>query len=95
MVVARNEWVNRLFQSIDDRDLDTFLSFLSDDDVFRFGNAEPAKGKDTVGTVVGGFFDSIKALRHELIETWEQGDAVICNSHMTRSVRFRTFLLYL
>jgi ketosteroid isomerase-like protein len=72
-----------LFQSIDDRDLTAFLSFLSDDVLFRFGNAEPAKGKDVVGAVVGGFFDSIKTLRHEMIETWEQGDAVICHGVVT------------
>ena len=81
--MQRDDWIKRLFQSIDDRDLDTFLSFLSDDVVFRFGNAEPAKGKETAGAVVGGFFDSIKALRHQVLETWEQPGAVICHGVVT------------
>ncbi|MEJ2721656.1 MAG: nuclear transport factor 2 family protein [bacterium] len=82
-MVQTREWIGRLFHSIDNRRLDDFLSFLSDDVVFRFGNADPARGKDAVATAVGGFFDSIKGLRHDVIQTMVQGDAVVCHGVVT------------
>ncbi len=47
--------IRLLFQSIDQRDTDAFLAFLSDDVVFRFGNAAPVKSKAEVDQVVQGF----------------------------------------
>jgi hypothetical protein len=51
--------------------------------VFRFGNAEPAKGKKNVGGAVQGFFESIKGLSHDLHEIWVQPDAVVCHGTAT------------
>ncbi len=42
--VDRDDWIKQLFQSIDSRDADAFVAFLSDDVFFQFGNAAvPAK----------------------------------------------------
>ena len=79
----RNAWVKQLFQSIDDHNVEGFLAFLSSDILFQFGNAAPVKGKEAVGQAVGGFFGSIKALRHNVIETWEQPGVVICRGTVT------------
>jgi ketosteroid isomerase-like protein len=81
--VGKTEWIKELFQSIDNRDTDAFLSFLSDDVMFRFGNAEPVKGKKDVGKAVQGFFESIKALSHDLHEVWEHPNAVVCHGMAT------------
>ena len=81
--MRRDDWIKQLFQSIDDRDADAFLAFVSDDVLFRFGNAEPVNGKAVVGNVVRGFFESIKALCHDVLEIWEQQDAVICHGIVT------------
>jgi ketosteroid isomerase-like protein len=77
--MERSDWIRQLFQSIDARDTEAFSSFLSDDVLFRFGNAEPVNGKAAAKAVVGGFFDSIKGLHHNLIDIWDQQDAVICH----------------
>jgi len=81
--LGTNDWIRRLFQSIDERDTDAFMSFLSDDVLFHFGNADPVNGKALVGKVLRVFFKSIKALRHEALQTWEQKDAVICHGIVT------------
>ncbi len=81
--MGKTEWIKQLFQSIDNRDTDAFLTFLSDDVVFRFGNAEPVKGKENVGDVLRGFFESIQALEHDLHEIWEHPDTVICHGIVT------------
>ena len=71
-------WVTTLFHALDAFDAKTFASFLTDDAVFVFGNAEPVRGKQTIHDVVAGFFTSIQAIRHDLLETWTLPEAVIC-----------------
>jgi len=83
MMMNKNNWVERLIQNIDDKDVEGFLSFLSEDVCFRFGNAEPVNGKATVGDVVGGFFESIKALHHDVSDIWQEEGAVICHGIVT------------
>jgi ketosteroid isomerase-like protein len=72
------DWVSRLFAAIDAEDTQTFASFLSPDAVFRFGNAAPVHGLEGIREYVREFFGSIRTLRHQLIGTWDTGDAVIC-----------------
>lgn len=72
-------WTRRLFQSIDGKDTNAFLSFLGDDVEFRFGNAAPVFGKAAVGEAVSEFFSSIKGVHHELEGTWSERGAVICH----------------
>lgn len=77
--MERANWTRRLFQSIDDRDADAFLSFLGDDVEFRFGNAAPVCGKAAVGEAVSEFFSSIKEVHHDLEQSWYERDVVICH----------------
>jgi ketosteroid isomerase-like protein len=81
--MADNDWVNDLFQAIDKRDTEAFLTFLSDDVFFRFGNAEPAHGKNNVGNVVRGFFNSIKGIQHDINETWSMDGKTVCHGFVT------------
>lgn len=76
-------WVEPLFRSVDERDADAFVSFLADGVSFRFGNAPAVEGKAAVGEVVRGFFDSIAALSHRLVDTWQHEDRVICHGTVT------------
>ena len=72
-----------LFESIDHQDLDAFLAFLSENAMFRFGNAEPVKGKASIRDVVHGFFASLKALHHDVHESWDVGNALVCHGMVT------------
>src|SRR5262245_8130560 len=76
-------WVTALFQALDAFDADIFASFLEDDAVFVFGNSDPVRGKQTIRDVVAGFFATLKAIRHDLIETWVLPEAVICQGTVT------------
>lgn len=81
--MGREDWATRLFRSIDDQDTEAFLSFLADDVLFRFGNADSVNGKTAVGEVVGAFFDSVKGMHHDLVGIWNEEDAVICHGTVT------------
>jgi ketosteroid isomerase-like protein len=72
-----------LFKSIDGKDADAFVAFLSDDVVFRFGNAEPVRGKASVRDAVRGFFGSIKTIHHVVHASWDTGSAVVCHGIVT------------
>ena len=77
--MADHNWVVELFQSIDDKNIDLFSSFLGQNCIFRFGNQPAVKGADEVSKFVAAFFDSIHSLKHEISESWFQQDAVICH----------------
>jgi ketosteroid isomerase-like protein len=76
-------WVTTLFHALDAFDADTFASFLTDDAIFVFGNAEPVRNKPAIRDVVAGFFTSINAIRHDLRETWTLPQIVICRGTVT------------
>ena len=72
-----------LFESIDAKNTQAFAVFLSEDVLFRFGNAPAVEGRRAVAETVQGFFQSIRGLRHELAQTWTQGDSVVCHGQVT------------
>jgi ketosteroid isomerase-like protein len=73
--VSRN--VYTVFADIDAFDPDTFIAHLTEDVVFRFGNAEPAVGRAAVREAVAGFFSTIDGLTHHILNSWEIGDVTI------------------
>ena len=76
-------WIHDLFQTIDTNDTAALASFLTHDATFVFANAEPVKGKGAIRETVAAFLASIKAIRHDVLETWEHPDAVICHGVVT------------
>lgn len=75
--------LDELFRTIDARDTNGFLKFLSPEARFRFGNAPAVQGRDAIGEVVGGFFASIEALEHRLSKTWSDNTSVVCHGEVT------------
>jgi hypothetical protein len=53
------DWLQPLFAAVDRRDAEAFVTFLTDDAVFRFGNAEGVAGRTAIREAVDGFFQSI------------------------------------
>ena len=81
--MQHQSWLDELFQKIDAKDTAGFLSFLTPDARFRFGNAAPVQGREAVGEAVGAFFASIKASQHRLLYTWSIDDVVICQGEVS------------
>ena len=49
----------------------------------RFGNGPAISGKQQVGQAIGEFFGSIKALRHNILHTWCDPQATVCQGEVT------------
>ncbi|NOY06437.1 MAG: nuclear transport factor 2 family protein [Chlorobi bacterium] len=77
------EWLGKLFDTIDNKDADGFVAFLTEDATFTFGNADPVQGKTAIKELLIGFFGSIKAIRHEILDVWTHPDAVISRGTVT------------
>ena len=72
-----------LFDDIDSMEPDRFADHLAEDVRFRFGNADPVHGRTAVRDVWALFCQSIDGVTHNVIEQWEQGDAVIVEADVT------------
>ena len=87
-----NDIVYELFSSIDDRNVQTFLTFLSENCLFRFSNNPPVTGKEKVGRFVSAFFDSISSLEHKIEDAWEIGDGIVCHGIVSYTRHNKTVL---
>jgi ketosteroid isomerase-like protein len=63
--------IAQAFADIDSFDPDKFVAHLTEDAVFRFGNAEPVTGKAAIKEAVTGFFASIDGLTHHILNVWD------------------------
>ncbi|MBM3328813.1 MAG: nuclear transport factor 2 family protein [Calditrichaeota bacterium] len=74
--MAHNDNIQHLFTAIDRMDTPAFLSHLTDDVTFTFGNWPPVKGLGAVEAAVDQFFSSIAGLSHKL------GNSIYTASHI-------------
>ncbi|MDH3469502.1 MAG: nuclear transport factor 2 family protein [Gammaproteobacteria bacterium] len=77
------DWVTELFHSIDNMDTRAFLNFLAPTARFRFANGPAVAGQDAIGDAVDGFFATIGACQHKLLDVWSTGTTVICRGDVT------------
>jgi ketosteroid isomerase-like protein len=78
-----SDWWRRLFSTIDSGDADGFVSFLTPDASFRFGNAPAVVGAPAIGAAVAAFFKAIASSRHRLLATWSKNASAVCEGEVT------------
>ena len=74
---------DRLFKTIDQMDPDEFAEFVTEDGTFAFGNAEIVTGRPAIRDAVAAFYSTIKALHHEIGQTWEGDDTLVTEARVT------------
>lgn len=77
--MSDQNWIVELLTSVDEKNIEKFLSFLSDDCSFRFGNLPAVQGVDGISEFVGGFFDSIESLQHDISDIWIVPGGAVCH----------------
>ncbi len=73
----------RMFADIDRMDAEAWASYLAQDAVMRFGNADPVHGRDACRDALAGFYGQIDGLRHDIVAQWEQAAATIVEARVT------------
>jgi ketosteroid isomerase-like protein len=72
-----------MYKPADSMDVDGWVDHQAEDVVFRFGNAEPIKGREAVRAAIKQFFGMIKGIRHTIIQDWQIDDTVIQQLEVT------------
>lgn len=85
-------WIIELFATIDEKNINKFSSFLSEDCSFRFGNLPEVHGLKDTTEFVSGFFESIEALKHDLSDIWVVPEGVICHGMVSYIRHDKTIL---
>jgi len=82
-VIAAGGDTGDIFTAIDAKDGATFVSYLTEDAIFRFGSVPPVQGRDAIQAAVEGFFTTIAACSHEILNTLRQDDTLVCEGVVT------------
>ena len=72
-----------MFAAIDARDGAGFVSYLTEDAVFRFGSAPPVQGRDAIQAAVEAFFATIAGLSHRIVNSLQQDNTLVCEGEVT------------
>jgi ketosteroid isomerase-like protein len=75
--------LKQLFEAIDSKDAKTFQTFLAPSCVFRFGNMPPVTGKQAIEIAVNAFFESLDAIAHEVNDSWDIPDGIVCHGQVS------------
>lgn len=63
-----------VFKAVDNSDTQKFLSFLTEDAVFRFANMPAVEGTKNIGDFLQQFFESIDHTEHSDLQEWNSGN---------------------
>jgi ketosteroid isomerase-like protein len=85
-VVRPSDRVRAIFAAFDAKDVPALAAFMTDDVRLRLGNAEMISGKPAFVEAVSAFFGSVARFRHQVVNVWSDGDALIAelDVHHTR-----------
>src|SRR5687768_12174979 len=64
------DWIQRVYKTVDAKDIESYVQFFTEDCTFRFGNNPAVHGKDGIRQALQQFFPAIKALQHQNVATW-------------------------
>jgi ketosteroid isomerase-like protein len=77
-----SERVRQLFAAAYANDLDTYLTFFTEDALYKAGNAEPIIGPSGIREFAIPVMRAFKTVAHEIKNIWEVGDTVICQAEV-------------
>lgn len=80
---ATHRLLDDLFESIDEKNVERFLRFLTDDATFRIGSAPQVQGPDEIRSAVGEFFSTIAGCKHTLTNILADNGMLVCEGEVT------------
>jgi ketosteroid isomerase-like protein len=76
-VMTPSDHIRRMFATFDAKDVSALAAFMTDDVRLLLGNADPVQGKPAFVEAVNAFFASVEGFRHQVLNVWSDGDALI------------------
>jgi hypothetical protein len=81
-VTLPTNFLDDVLAAVDSKDVHRFVSYLTEDCVFRFGSAPAAVGRAAIGEAVGGFFESIAGCGHAVGNVWHDEGNMVCEGEV-------------
>ncbi|HYM63346.1 MAG TPA: nuclear transport factor 2 family protein [Gaiellaceae bacterium] len=75
--------ITEVLADVDRMDAKAFASYLAEDCVLRYANADEVVGRDAIEEAIAGFFSTIKGLSHHIVEQWDVCDTTIAQLEAT------------
>lgn len=72
-----------VFADVDRMDATAFASYLAEDCLLRFGNADEIVGRDAIEEVIARFFTTINGISHRIVDQWDVDDTTIIQLEAT------------
>jgi ketosteroid isomerase-like protein len=66
-----DKYITEMYQLIDSMDTDKFCELFDENGSFKFANMPAVTGKANVHEFIANFFNSIKAINHDQLESWQ------------------------
>jgi ketosteroid isomerase-like protein len=80
--MGQERTVLEVLTAVDAKDADAFAAHLTAEAVFRYGSQESVQGRTAIRDFVAGFFATVAALKHRVIETWRNDDSLVCRGEV-------------
>jgi ketosteroid isomerase-like protein len=80
---TKTSTATEVFADVDRMDAEAFASHLAEDCLLRFGNADEVVGRDAIEEAIDGFFSTIKALSHHVVDQWDVDGTTIVQIEAT------------
>lgn len=74
---GREEWAQRVFQTIDAMDAPGFAAYFTPGGSFRMANIPAFVGRKAIEEFVAGFFAALAGLSHNITGLWEGPETLI------------------
>lgn len=73
-----SELVKKSFTAVENNDIDTYLTYFTDDAVYKIANYDPVIGHQGIREFALPVMQMFKTVSHEVKEMWEFDNTVIC-----------------
>ncbi|WP_201278079.1 nuclear transport factor 2 family protein [Scytonema millei] len=84
--ITQTEIIRSLIGLFEAMDVESAMTYFTEDALYRFGNHSPAVGKAAIASVIeANQFSRIARTSFEINEIWEIDDAVICQMETTHT----------
>jgi len=70
-------------KTLDSKDTEAVLAYLTDDCIFQAGNAPVVRGKAAIKNTFDQFYPAVKSIKHEITDIFESGDSVVHRGRVT------------
>ncbi len=78
-----DNFTRELFAIVDSMNGGGLAARITENGIFRFANIPGVQGREAIAAFLDNFFASIKAIRHDQLESWQSGDTRFATGRVT------------